>query len=382
MSLVAWENVMTPKDLGGVGVGSLKDANLAMLAKWWWRFKTDPNSLWRKVIWSIHKNERSWNPIPGKMSIAGPWKQIGKLSKEFGKYGLTLAECFRVIPRVGDAVAFWKDKWAGNESLKDMFPTLFELERSKNVSVAERVKNVDGTLILNFSWVRQLTSAEEADNVQSLSEVVLGTAREQGPDRWLWEMDGSGTFSVKSIKDALQHARFLDLGNNFEWNNWVPIKINFLAWRVSLDRAPTLVALAHRNVHVGQLGCRLCEQYDEDSDHLFVGCEVAQFIWDSISIWCRISNIYAFTVKDLLGWYKNVQENNAWRKLIYAIMQVAVWVIWRSRNEVTFNGKQVNREQMVNEIKHLSYLWVGCRSRLKEVSWEEWCNFDMSSKCL
>ncbi|KAJ0910410.1 putative reverse transcriptase zinc-binding domain-containing protein [Helianthus annuus] len=316
------------------------------------------------------------------MSIAGPWKQIGKLSKDIGKYGLMLAECFRVIPGAGDAVAFWKDKWAGNEPLKDMFPILFELERSKNVSVAERVKNVNGTMILNFSWVRQLASAEEVEDVQSLSEVVLGAAREHGPDRWLWERDGSGMFSVKSIKDALQHARFSDLGNNFEWNNWVPIKINFLAWRVSLDRVPTLAALAHRNVHVGHMGCRLCEQFVEDSDHLFVSCEVAQFIWDSISNWCRISSIYAFTVKDILDWHNNVQGNDVWRKLIYAIMQVAIWVIWRSRNEATFNGKQINREQMVNEVKHLSFLWVGSRSRLKEVSWEEWCNFDMSSKCL
>ncbi|XP_021995252.1 uncharacterized protein LOC110892394 [Helianthus annuus] len=135
--LVAWDNVMTPKDLGGVGVGSLKDANLAMLAKWWWRFKTDPDSLWRKVIWGIHNSERSWNPIPRKMTIAGPWKQIFKVSKDMEKYGIVLSECFRVSPGVGDTVSFWKDKWTGDGTLLSRYPGLYQLEKVKNAAVSD-----------------------------------------------------------------------------------------------------------------------------------------------------------------------------------------------------------------------------------------------------
>ncbi|MFS7928714.1 hypothetical protein Hanom_Chr04g00324021 [Helianthus anomalus] len=153
LSMVAWNNVMTPKELGGVGVGSLKDANLAMLAKWWWRFKTDPNSLWRKVIWSIHNSERTWNPIPGKMSIAGPWKQVVKVSNDLEKYGINLSGCFRATPGVGDSISFWKERWVDGELLKNKFPVLFELERLKNAVVADRVKILNGVVVLNFvTW--------------------------------------------------------------------------------------------------------------------------------------------------------------------------------------------------------------------------------------
>ncbi|KAJ0865587.1 hypothetical protein HanRHA438_Chr12g0542101 [Helianthus annuus] len=58
MSWVAWDNIRRPVDQGGIGAGSLKDANLAMLAKWWWRFKTNQCALWRKLVWSIHSGSR------------------------------------------------------------------------------------------------------------------------------------------------------------------------------------------------------------------------------------------------------------------------------------------------------------------------------------
>lgn len=39
--LVEWKNVCLSKEQGGLGVLDLKNMNLALLAKWWFRFK-DP----------------------------------------------------------------------------------------------------------------------------------------------------------------------------------------------------------------------------------------------------------------------------------------------------------------------------------------------------
>ncbi|KAM0067137.1 hypothetical protein Hdeb2414_s0002g00057361 [Helianthus debilis subsp. tardiflorus] len=50
----------------------------------------------------------------------------------------------------------------------------------------------------------------------------------------------------------------------------------------------------------------MCDQHD-NVDHLFVSCEKAQHVWNFVSQWCSISSIYAFRVKDLLGWHKNVR---------------------------------------------------------------------------
>lgn len=34
---VSWDRLKAPKDVGGAGLGSLRNLNLALLAKWWWK---------------------------------------------------------------------------------------------------------------------------------------------------------------------------------------------------------------------------------------------------------------------------------------------------------------------------------------------------------
>ncbi|XP_035832831.1 uncharacterized protein LOC118481723 [Helianthus annuus] len=36
MAWMAWDNVVVPIEYGGLGFGTLRDTNVAMLAKWWW----------------------------------------------------------------------------------------------------------------------------------------------------------------------------------------------------------------------------------------------------------------------------------------------------------------------------------------------------------
>ncbi|XP_022030513.1 uncharacterized protein LOC110931426 [Helianthus annuus] len=79
MNWMAWDKTIAPVEYGGLGFGSLRDANIAMLAKWWWRFKTKKSGLWRRVIWAIHHNSRGWKDIPIKVSMARPWKSIASV---------------------------------------------------------------------------------------------------------------------------------------------------------------------------------------------------------------------------------------------------------------------------------------------------------------
>ncbi|GKE29247.1 RNA-directed DNA polymerase, eukaryota, reverse transcriptase zinc-binding domain protein, partial [Tanacetum coccineum] len=41
----------------GLNIGCLKALNWSLLAKWWWRFKTEKNSLWKKVVCSFHGSD-------------------------------------------------------------------------------------------------------------------------------------------------------------------------------------------------------------------------------------------------------------------------------------------------------------------------------------
>ncbi|KAJ0597676.1 putative RNA-directed DNA polymerase [Helianthus annuus] len=131
MKWASWKSITTPKDLGGMGFGSLRLANLAMLSKWWWRFKVDRGSLWRKVVWGVHNNSRTWSFIPVKLSLPGPWKQIYNLSVDFGDVGVNLEALFRVHPGQDKDVFFWKERWLFDEPLCDRFTSLYQLESKK-----------------------------------------------------------------------------------------------------------------------------------------------------------------------------------------------------------------------------------------------------------
>lgn len=43
---VAWDKITAPAKFGGLGLGRLRDTNLSLIARWWWRFKTEKGSLW------------------------------------------------------------------------------------------------------------------------------------------------------------------------------------------------------------------------------------------------------------------------------------------------------------------------------------------------
>ncbi|KAI3509571.1 hypothetical protein L1887_24947 [Cichorium endivia] len=47
---VAWEKVLASKSAGGLGVGSIRALNVALIVKWWWRLKTEKDALWGKII--------------------------------------------------------------------------------------------------------------------------------------------------------------------------------------------------------------------------------------------------------------------------------------------------------------------------------------------
>ncbi|XP_023738428.1 uncharacterized protein LOC111886414 [Lactuca sativa] len=76
MAWIAWDKILAAKEKGGLGVGSLKAQNLALLGKWWWRFRKQPDSIWALVIKAIHgPNGGVSRPMATKRR-SGCWVQL------------------------------------------------------------------------------------------------------------------------------------------------------------------------------------------------------------------------------------------------------------------------------------------------------------------
>ncbi|KAJ0490856.1 putative RNA-directed DNA polymerase [Helianthus annuus] len=178
-----------------------------------------------------------------------------------------------------------------------------------------------------------------------------------------------------SIKKTLSSVNRVRPGKAFEWNNWVPKKVGIVAWRAEMERLPTRCALAARSIPVNDRTCIMCGSYDESSEHLLVSCQFAQMVWQNIALWCSIPPIIAFDLKDMLTLHEVCTVSGKKKKVLHAVILVAIWSIWKSRNEAVFQQKSPNMTKTLDEIKAMAYLWVKNRSRSMTLTWEDWSKF-------
>ncbi|GJU00233.1 putative RNA-directed DNA polymerase [Tanacetum coccineum] len=92
---IAWDKVISPLNKGGLSVGSLWVSNLGLLAKWWWRFLNERDSLWCKVIRSIHGPHGGLLNASSIRCKSGPWYHIAKLKDDFQDYGIDIPSLFK-----------------------------------------------------------------------------------------------------------------------------------------------------------------------------------------------------------------------------------------------------------------------------------------------
>ena len=117
---VAWDKILNSLENGGLGIGSLKAQNLALLAKWWWRFKVENGVLWKRVITSIHGPSGKL----GEGTSKGIWGNIAKVNKDIEADNISLPCLFVRKLGNGKDTKFWTDTWCGSETLAARFPDL------------------------------------------------------------------------------------------------------------------------------------------------------------------------------------------------------------------------------------------------------------------
>nr|GEY13437.1 hypothetical protein [Tanacetum cinerariifolium] len=144
LALIGWKKVLASKKNEGLGVSSFFALNRAILFKWIWRFISQGPSLWSRFIKGIYGSKGALdNPhiIPRRF----PW--------------LDISTEFKSLP------------------LKEL---------DKQVTIAYKLR--DTSLVLSFR------KAPRGGIDNSLGHIILP----QINDRWIWNLESSGEFSVKS----------------------------------------------------------------------------------------------------------------------------------------------------------------------------------------
>ena len=142
--LVNWGCVTLKKEQGGVGIRRLREMNVSLLLKWWWKFGVERNSLWKRIICSKSQDSmEGWMPVVESASkCSRVWQDIISIHHqhpmEFGFF----KENLEIQLGNGSRIRFWQDAWIGDACLKAEFPRLYSLSINKDGFISN-LWNVD-----------------------------------------------------------------------------------------------------------------------------------------------------------------------------------------------------------------------------------------------
>ena len=126
----------------------------------------------------------------------------------------------------GEDTSFWEDQWLNDVPFKILFPRLFLLELNPHVTVANKLN--EPSLVSSFR--RAPRGGLEEEQLRKLEDSLSQILLPQANDRWIWNLESSGEFSVKSTRIFIDNALLPKLDTPTRWIKVVPIKINIFAW--------------------------------------------------------------------------------------------------------------------------------------------------------
>ena len=226
----------------------------------------------------------------------------------------------------------------------------------------------------NWAWTRQPSGRADGDLTKLVTDLNGLTLNESQDDKWEWTLTASRKFLVASLCRAI-HLRLNanDVSTPpFNWNSWVPRKVNVCAWRVALDRLPTRLNLCQRVINLPTSVCLFCGLYDESRDHCFFLCPKVK------EVWLRWGKVRArFSLSDILKGNFNFTKDRWTMKLFHAFCLSLIWYVWKWRNKILHASSDeevssAQQEDIFPAIQRLSLLWTSNRASKCRFSWCHW----------
>jgi hypothetical protein len=383
LSWVKWKVVCREKKKGGLGVRDLEVVNKSLLLKWRWRLVNDEGpSLWKEVLAAkygthiLNNVNLSCESSPYFASLW--WKDVCNIDVGLGSSNW-LEEV--LVRRLGNGMhtRFWKDVWIGDGPLSLKFPRLFSLSMQKDICVGALLDVADGRW--DFIWRRNLFQWE-SESVTLLLGILVDVNLSGSHDAWVWKPNPEDGFSVKSAHDSL--VELGDSTNLSEWelkifsNIWespAPSKVIVFSWQLLYDRLPTKDNLLSRGVlnQTSDTNCVWCGETMESAKHLFLHCHKIIRVWYEVCKWLGVLIIMPPDIMTLFDCLCGAVRNKKKKKGFLLVWHTVMWVIWRARNDVIFNGILKDPLELVEEIKVLSWKWSVDCLKINPCLFYEWC---------
>ncbi|GJS99591.1 RNA-directed DNA polymerase, eukaryota [Tanacetum coccineum] len=183
---------------------------------------------------------------------------------------------------MGEETQTWEDKWcAGRRYLKLKTSRLYALESCKLISVGTKLSHSS----ICSSFRRNPRGGNELDQLVRLEDDLKGVVLSSNDDRWVWELESTGDFSVSSIRNLIDKKFLPNVELKTRWNKFIPIKINIHTWKIMTNSLPTRFNISCRGICIDSILCATCGKGVETTSHLFFSCSVARDVVKLITRW-------------------------------------------------------------------------------------------------
>lgn len=317
---VAWPIVCSPKECAGLGVTDLTILGYALRLRWEWKRRTQPDAV--------------WEGLPSR-----PERRVEQMFRA----SVTVA--------VGDGASalFWTDSWRPDGPISSSSPNLY------NAVPPRRRKRTVRDALADNQWCRDITGAPTAqvlvEYVNLWDELVNFSLDPLVPDRFIWRWTADGLYSASSAYRAFFVGHTSLPGARELWRASAPPKIKFFFWLALHGRLWT----AERRMRHGlqpRGTCILCDQEDETTDHLLLGCVFSRQVWCILLGRAGLQVLMPAPGSRLADWWlsSRLAVPAAARKAFDSTVLAVSWALWRERNARTFNNLERTIPAMVAAI--------------------------------
>nr|GEX13161.1 RNA-directed DNA polymerase, eukaryota [Tanacetum cinerariifolium] len=181
----------------------------------------------------------------------------------------------------------------------------------KDIVVASKLAHNDLELFLR----RRPSGGSEQAQMEMLKNILEGVSLNNSNDRWSWSLDGTGVFSVASVRRHIDEHVIPSGNKKTRWIKEVPIKINVHAWKVSVDGLPIRFNLSRRGVEIESIMCPLCDRHAESSSHLFFSCKVFCDAMRQVSRWWELDFRELHSYEEWLEWLLSIRLSSNLKKV-------------------------------------------------------------------
>jgi hypothetical protein len=235
---------------------------MCLLSKWLFKLLTE-ESMWQELLRNKYLNDKTLSQAVAKPTDSPFWKGLMRVKELFFTYG-----CFQIGN--GESVRFWEDVWLGDTSLSQQYPSLYNIVQRKQVLVADVLAQTP----LNIAF-RRVLAGNKWTQWLHLCQRLMMIHLNDSPDKFVWKLNDTGVYSVKSLYLELMngHTKFLQ---KYLWKLKIPLKIKIFMWFLKHKVLLTKDNLAKRK-WTGCQKCCFCDSM-ESIEHLFLSCPFARII--------------------------------------------------------------------------------------------------------